>query len=167
MKFLVLTLSMGVLASSAFGREKAELTQVQALQAIAIFGGDPLGEHAEAMASRIVRFANESDDVEIIISENLYPWLVAKNKVEHNALLLSAIVAGNVRSQLETRVHRDDSYSAMLFLFRVYQELRAVNKEFRIAVIEEQLALHREGKLQEYIVKKLKADINRNEADVS
>lgn len=156
MKHLVVVPALFISVSSAFGSDQPGLTSEQALRAIAIFGGDPLGEHSQAMASGITRFARDSDEVEVVILESLYPWLGDDKEVTHSSLLLSAIIAGNVRSQLETRTVRNDPYCAMLFLFRVYQEIQATDRDFRVPTIEEQLRIHREGKLFHYIREKLK-----------
>lgn len=105
------------------------------------------------MSAAIATFADESDDVSISIDIGLYPWISSEPEEKYNQQLLTAILAGNIRSQLETDTNRDDSYSAMLFLFRTYKKIRKQDKDFRIAKIDEQISSHEKGKLHNYIQK--------------
>jgi hypothetical protein len=145
---------LAVLAASpsTLGQEEVKLTRTQVLKAIEIFGAEPLSDRGGAMASGIVTFADDSKDVVVRIGPDLYPWLVSEPSVKYKGELLTALIAGNVRSQLETGVVRSDAYSGMLFLFRIYSHLKANDKSFSITEIEEQIKVHGQGKLHAYIV---------------
>lgn len=128
-------------------------TKAQVLSAIWIFGDAPLSEEGQVAAKLIVNAASDRDDVEIVIDQRLYPWLMDTEPKEKRQALLASLIAGNMRSQLETGISKDDTYSGMLFLFRVYNSIKSTDQAFSIAAIEEQLAAHREGELHQYIAR--------------
>ena len=66
---------------------------------------------------------------------------------------LAAFTAGNVRSQLDSGVCRDDPYSGLIAVFRVYRHLKKANPELTIPEVETLLELHQQGKLMEHLAK--------------
>lgn len=102
----------------------------------------------------IVAFTAESDAVLVVIDMDVScTWLRADKEYEHGPLLLAAFTAGNVRSQLDSGVRRDDPYSGLLTVFRVYRHLKQANPELTIPEVETLLKLHRQGKLMEHLAK--------------
>ena len=102
----------------------------------------------------IVMFSVESDAVKVVIDTDVCcTWLRADKKYEHAGLLLVAFTAGNVRSQLDSGVCRDDPYSGLIAVFRVYRHLKQANPALTIPEVEKLLELHRQGKLTEHLAK--------------
>jgi len=115
--------------------------------ALAVFAESPLSKAGEAALATIVDFAEKTDKVEITVSEDVVPWLGGPNEVPHSELLLGAWIAGNVRSQLDSGVTRNDAYSGMLEVFAVYAALKAKEPKFSVPSIDGFLEQHRSGQL--------------------
>jgi len=102
----------------------------------------------------IVRFMEKNNAVQIIINPNgCYSWILDNKKYEHTVDLMIAFMAGNIRSQLDSGVYRNDPYSGLLAVFRVYRHLKKANPEWSIPEAENLLELHRQGKLMEHLAK--------------
>jgi hypothetical protein len=135
------------------------ITEKDVREAIATLMARPLTPAGEAAAKKIAVFAVKSKDVVVVLGEEM-PWL--KKKPKHGMLLMSAYIAGSVRSQLDTGVMRHDPYSALLSVFRLYRVLRKEDPKYRVPEIEALLKLHEEGKRMKHLLtlaeKKKKGD---------
>lgn len=157
MRLLSLTLLLASHATTGIAQENTEVSVDDVTLAIAAFGADPASERGKALASVIVTFAEESDAVEVKLDEAIHGWLAEELKGEFGQTLLTAIIAGSVRSQIETGVTGDDAYSGLLFLLRVYRQVQAKVPEYTVPEIDEQLAAHRRGTLHELIADRRRA----------
>ena len=103
------------------------------------------------MASVILRFAEESPDVEVEISPQALPWLNVKPSPEHSAILLTAYMAGTIRSQLERGVTKNDSLAGAEQVIETYQQLKKIEPGLRIAEVKTLIDVKHRGKLKEYL----------------
>ena len=111
---------------------------------------DPLGKNAKNYARAIMKFAIQTPKAAIVFGEEEMKW-IGKDK-KYSFLLFPAYIAGNTQSQLNSGVKRNDRYSGLLSLFRVYRTLKKHNKEFKTEAVEKLLKLHKEGKLVQYLL---------------
>ena len=81
-------------------------------------------------------------------------------------MLLGAFIAGNVLAQLDSGVKRNDSYSGMIQVFRVYRHLKAEEPAYNVPEIEDLLALHRRGELAPHLAK-LEAEEEKEARDAA
>ena len=126
-----------------------------ARRAITLFLDNPLSADAEAARELVERFAERNDTVLVITSADHTPWIDNEQdeQEEPAAVLLTAHIAGNVASQLDSGVRADDAYSGWIQVFRTYRFLKKRDKNLRVPAIEELLALHRNGQLMTYAIK--------------
>jgi hypothetical protein len=112
---------------------------------------DPLNRSAPGYSRLILRYAMEKPNAHIGVGDDELRWIGVGGKEEYVLLLLGGYLAGNIQSQLNSGVQRDDRYSGVLTLFQVYRSLQSKDKEFKINAIDNLLALHQEGRLIGYL----------------
>ena len=149
-------------ASSACAEEETELTLKQSkqlLEAISIFAEAPLSGDGQRMASIIAKYADGRQDGVVIVGLvmnldlGVHAWLVEKPEVKHKQTLRAAVIAGQLQYYLTAVSAKNPTREALLFLFEIYNKLKANDKEFSVPMIEEQIQAHKNGKLSEYILK--------------
>ena len=104
-------------------------------------------------AKVINRFAEESKDCLVSISPNVLPWVTRDPAYKYHGALLTAFIAGNVRSQLQSGKVEDDAYAGTLAVIQAYNKLRERDKDFTAPEIEKQIALEKTGELKAHIEK--------------
>jgi len=129
---LVAVLGFGVFASSAAEPVSKEFVR----QAITVFRAEPHSEKGRAAAALILRFAEESPDVEVVVSPKTLPWMGSDLSPEYGAKMLVAYAAGSIRSQLDRKVTKDDDKAGMAQVVETYLFLQKKDPELRIPVIE-------------------------------
>ena len=151
MKIFQLFVVVWVAASHCFSTYASDLTNDEVLNAISVFADDPVSERGKAKGAAVLRFAEESPDVLLTIDVSLIHWLVEEPEVKYVDTLLMAFVAGNVKSQIESGTIADDTRAGLLLLFDVYRKIQSIDQNFAVPLIEKQIGIHRDGKLDEYI----------------
>ena len=114
---------------------------------------DPLNKSARDWARLILLYTQQKSNVEVLFGSEELRWSGVEKGDPSSLLLLAAYAAGNIQSQLNSGVKRNDRYSGLLTLFRVYRALREKNAQFRIAAVEDLLARHKEAKLTPHLQK--------------
>jgi hypothetical protein len=117
------------------------------------FLNDPHHKSAGDWSRLIMLYAQQSSSTELLLGRDEMHWVALDPGERRSLLLLAAYAAGNIQSQLNSGVKRNDRYSGVLTLFRVYRSLQEQDGKFRIAAVENLLALHREDKLVEHLRK--------------
>jgi hypothetical protein len=151
----------GVIAST---NEVAKITKEEAVKAIVEFRKNPLTEEGRFAAGRIISFAEQSDDVSIHIAQPLVPWLHDGTDEKYRSLLLGAYIAGNVKSQLDHGIQRDDPHAGMLVVFEVYHQMKEADKKCRIPEIEEFMKLETEHQLEARLRRLLQDELKKPDA---
>jgi hypothetical protein len=123
------------------------------LEATEKFANDPLFRNGNAAMKTIVRFVDSNEDYRIVFDAKLHSWITAEPQSKYAEQLMLAFIAGNLRAQLETGVTTDDTYSGLVFMFRVYKNIKMLDKELTNNIIEKQIEAYRSGNLSEYIKK--------------
>ncbi|MBS0658617.1 MAG: hypothetical protein JSR82_10285 [Verrucomicrobia bacterium] len=130
------------------------ITEQMARRAIARFRADPTSQDGREAALEIMRFADKSPLVNVIISPKSVPWIGEKIEMKHNSLLLAAFVAGNVRSQMDSGNRKDDPVAGVRQALETYRKIREQVPDFRVASLEKFAELEATGKLTEYLAEK-------------
>lgn len=117
-----------------------------------VFLENPLADAAPRYARLLLAFAMQAKSVAVVMGDEEIKWVGIKTKDKHSLLLFAAYCAGNVQSQLNSGVKRNDRYAGLLYLFRVYRFLQEKDKDYKLDEIEDLLAFHREGNLLKYVV---------------
>jgi hypothetical protein len=112
-----------------------------------VFLNEPLNKSSRDWARLIMLYALETPNAAIVFGKEELHWAGLDKADERSLLLLAAYVSGNIQSQLNSGVKRNDRYSGVLTLFRVYRALRENDEQFKVDAAESLLALHQEGKL--------------------
>jgi hypothetical protein len=149
------------LATDASAQKKApkpvEISDQMVREMAASLLNDPRQRVAPECARLILLYTLQSPNVEIVLDENEFGWVDLGRDDEQSLLLLGSYLAGNIQSQLNSGVKRNDRYSGVLTLFRVYRSLqeqaKKKEKQFTITTVESLLALHQEGRLVGYLQK--------------
>jgi len=155
MKRLIITLAAAALLSGCQSAPQnddwtTQITSEIALKAIGIFEANPLGEDAEGALSIIVNYAKLSDEVYVLVEPRTTPWLTEDDKKhKHAHTLVGALIAGNMKPQLETGIRQDRPYDGALQVIDTYQQLRELGESERIPCIEVWLELSKAEELRE------------------
>lgn len=109
---------------------------------------DPLSEESRANGSEILRYAEESELVQISIDVAAMPWM-AVDDYPRAELLLLASIAGNMEKQFETGEFEDHPVNAMKRALEVYALLRKKKNTPELADMERYQAALTGGRLAE------------------
>ena len=125
-------------------------TEQEVRAAIDAIEKDPLAAAKTDHPKTVMTFAEESPDVMIILDREVIPtW--GNTTDPHAPLLNAAFVAGNVKSQLDSKKNKDDSYAGLQSLFKAYHAIQASEKDYKVDAIDKLEALDKEGKLKEKV----------------
>lgn len=122
-----------------------------ALRSIARFEQDPLGPESEALAFVISNFAGQSYYCEIIPFEQAMPWFDTELPFAYSGPLMSAYLAGNIRSQLESNRIGDDPYAGAVMMLEVYELIKEENPRFSVPELEELIVQRDRQALRQYL----------------
>jgi hypothetical protein len=114
----------------------------------------PLAEKTKPAYREILKFATQSDDVQVNISAVNCPWLnQKKGSTKWSSILLGAFIAGNIKPQIVSNIKGDNSYSGVLLALKTYQKIRKADKKYNIKELNRYAALAKKGKLQQELIK--------------
>ena len=147
---------VAVLTTSAVAQEKAKPvpSRNEVLRAVEVFVNSPLSAEGKAAAATIANFAEESEDITIVVSSKVVTWLESANPARFT--LFAAYVVGNVKSQLEHRSNADDPYAGLQQVLKTYAQLKSVDKNLRIPEVEKFVDLEAKKQLKQYVEDALK-----------
>ncbi|HTU22161.1 MAG TPA: hypothetical protein VMG10_29245 [Gemmataceae bacterium] len=117
------------------------------------FLNDPRHSSAPAWARLILLYMKQTSSAAVVLGSEELQWAGFGDDDRHLQVLLAAYAAGNIQSQLNSGVKRNDRYSGLLTLFHVYRTLREQDKKFQIAALDRLLEMHREDKLGAHLQK--------------
>ena len=122
----------------------------EAREAIAVLEKSVLSADAAEAAATITRFADESEEVLIVVGPETMPWVQdsAGPDAKTRELLTAAYVAGDVKAQLVKKRPDDDPYSGWLSVIKAYKEIRSKRPRVSIPEVEELMAKEKDGTLK-------------------
>ena len=130
---------------------KGTVSKEDARRAIAIFRRDPLNSQGEMTRPIILKFAEDSPDVEISLSDKRLSWVGNKSVPEETSqVLVVAYVAGDIQSQLDSGKTKDNPVAAAEQVIATYGQLKRANPDLRVREVEELVRLQKQGKLAEH-----------------
>ncbi len=133
--FLCLLFSFSLVCYSAISPQNSpthKITKREVLKAISFFENNPFDQDA---ARTIALFAEQSDEVMVVIDSKFFPWM-DRTEYENSHLLLAAFLAGNVKKQLSAGTKNSEPYDGIVQLIKTYLQLRKANKINKIHEIE-------------------------------
>ncbi|HTU94080.1 MAG TPA: hypothetical protein VMF69_28625 [Gemmataceae bacterium] len=135
-----------------------EITDKIFRQTSSLLLDDPLNKSAPDWSRLILLYALGKPNADFVLGPEELRWIGLEKDDRRSLLLLAAYSSGNIQSQLNSGVKRNDRYSGLLSLFRVYRALRDQTlhdqkKSFTLAAVDELLALHKEAKLLPHLQK--------------
>jgi hypothetical protein len=141
-----------LLAGTLFSPADETVTKAQALGAIAVFQKDPSGQAGFTAGATLLSFAKSSSAVHLSLSSSTVPWLKGQDESDADTrdILLSAYLAGNIRSQLKTGHARDDVYAGWEQVLVTYAQLLQINSAAKIAEVDELKKRETDGTLRGY-----------------
>ena len=95
----------------------------------------------------IVEFAESSEDVSIVFDPAVAVWMNGESEYAGAPLVLCAYIAGSLRAQHETHIWRDDPYSGLQQVVRVYARLKAKDAKLALPVLDALAKDYAQGKL--------------------
>lgn len=114
---------------------------------------DPLSRSARDWSRLILLYTLQTSEAVMVLGPDEMSWAAMDRNDPHSLLLLAAYAGGNIRAQLNSGVKRNDRYSGLLTLFRVYRALREKDAKFRIAEVDNLLKLHADNRLTAHLQK--------------
>lgn len=136
---------------SASKKAEGDVSKEDVRRAIAIFRRDPLNAQGEMTRPIILKFAEDSPDVEIALDDKHMPWFKSKSLPEETgAVLLVAFVAGDIESQLDSGKTKDDPVAATEQVIATYRQLQKADPKLKVREIEDLIDLQKHGKLAEH-----------------
>ena len=149
--FAVLLLACG--AADDKNSKGLKITDKVFRQTSSLLLDDPLNKSARDWSRLILLYTSQAPNATVALGLEELRWLGLGIDDSHSQLLLAAYAAGNIQSQLNSGVKRNDRYSGLLTLFRVYRALREQNKSYTIAAVDTLLGLHEQNKLMSHLQK--------------
>ena len=128
------------------------VTKTQVLTAIDTFQKDPASKEGFAAAATIINFTKTSSAVRVSVTQETAPWLTDKNASDADTrnILLTAYIAGNIKSQLKLGHPSDDVYAGWEQVLDTYAQLLHINSAAKIEEIEDLKKKDADGALQAY-----------------
>jgi hypothetical protein len=162
---MLTTITMSLVAISMFAQAIIQDPNTvpdkdQVLKAIDRFIATPApGEDAKL----INQFAEKSDECLVHVSQEVLPWTTHEPPYKYQRALLTAFIAGNIKSQLASGKVADDSYAGVLATIKVYERLRERDAEFKAPEIDEYIAKEKRGELKAWVEAKAKEAAGRHD----
>jgi hypothetical protein len=150
---LLLIVSRSVASADEKDRERPKISDKVFRQTSSLFLNDPLNRAASDWARLIMLYTLDRPNAAVELGRGELRWAGFDKADARTLLLLAAYTAGNIQSQLNSGVKRNDRYSGLLTLFRVYQALREQDDKFQVGAVDDLLGLHQEGKLVSHLQK--------------
>ena len=144
------TLVLVALISGTSGQAKSSdlpIDKETVRKAITIFRQTPGNQQGSMVRPIILRFAQESPEVQIVVPSLIIPWIESKARNEAKAALLTAYVAGDVQAQLDQRKMKDDPVAGTEQVITTYRQLQKTEPQLRIDEVEKLIGLQKQGKL--------------------
>lgn len=126
-------------------------TRAEVLKAIEVFVQTPTTPAGQSAAETISRFADESDDVTVVLGPAYVPWVEVDKPHKHAETLLAAYAAGNIKSQLDRKTDVNDSYAGLVQVLKTYKQLQAADKTLKIVEVEFFVDLDAKKQLKKYV----------------
>ncbi len=148
-----------VLHPAALGQKKGkeikrpEISDKDFRQIAALVINDPLNRAAADRSRLLILYALQTQSAQFTLGAQELSWMAIDKDPDRALLLLAGYLAGNIQSQLNSGVKRNDPYSGALTLFQIYRSLQQHDKKFAITAVDDLLALHQEDKLVDYLRK--------------
>jgi hypothetical protein len=114
---------------------------------------DPSNKSARDWSRLVLLYTMQTPNAAVVLGSEEMRWADMGKENPNSLLLLAAYAAGNIQAQLNSGVKRNDRYSGLLTLFRVYRTLQEKDEKFKIAEVDDMLALHQEDKLVAHLQK--------------
>lgn len=114
---------------------------------------DPLNRSSRDWSRIILLYALNAPSADLVLGREELRWAGVEDNDPRALLLLAAYASGNIQSQLNTGVKRNDRYCGLISLFRVYRALREQNGSFKIGAVDDLLTLHEEDILVRHLQK--------------
>ncbi len=161
---VALAATIALSSGSALSQEAPKLpSRAEVLKSIEDFVKSPVSTEGDAAASLIVKFAEKSDAVTVVVSPSVVPWIHNAKPPKFSLTLLSAYFAGNVGSQLRSGRKGNDSYAGVQQVMKTYAQLKEVDKTLDIPEIRRFLELEAKKELKKYLDEALEKDEKRGE----
>lgn len=140
------------------------------LSAIKEFRKDPESKNGAFAMAKIFSFTEESDYVNVIVSQDYCPWL-GDDTCDKAHIITTAYFAGNIKPQLERGINKNHSYEGIMQVLETYKKLKKKKAIQTIDTIEQLNELKRKGQLRKYVRQfekkdkdeKIKADTDSKE----
>jgi hypothetical protein len=139
--------------ASQKGGKGPKITDKSFRQISSTFMDEPLDKSNRDWARLIMLYALDAPNAALVLSGEELHWTGVDNNDPQALLLLAAYTAGNIQSQLNSGVKRNDRYSGLITLFRVYRALRDRDDKYKVAAVDELLTMHEEDRLVRHLQK--------------
>ncbi len=121
-------------------------------KAIRAFQVDPTRMDSTGQRLAIMRFAQESTEVRVVIDPKPVPWFEDKKLSDNiRTNLLTSYIAGNVLAQLDKGKAENDSVAGDVQVIATYRQLQKAEPGLDIPEVEKLAELQKQGKLAEYL----------------
>ena len=127
------------------------------LDDISVMFEEPFAESSPEIHARLIKFAEDSDQVSVIVYSEFCPIFQFGNVDErHSQVLLAHYIAGSVKFDLEHPEEAVDRYadipSAVKATLEVYRKIRVRDKELSVEFFDKLDAKDQEGMFDTYIL---------------
>lgn len=146
MKFIFVTMlfvlftgcaTKAVEPETVISEESQDPEIVRVLEAVEKIRNTPFGEDMTSVFRLVLRFATESTDVQVEISEENCPWVGQTEEGDRIAgILLIAYIAGSVEWQLMEGISDPDYEAGKAMVRHVYEKAKELNPGYEIESLE-------------------------------
>jgi len=149
MRILTLIIACFLIGCSALTKEQSvvSIRPEIVLGAVEQFRSNPVAEDAMEHLSVVASFANNSDDVYVLIDKSFFPDEFFNLKGIPKQRLLGAYVAGNIESQLISEDKENRPLSGVQLMLQTYKAMRNIDVLDELSGFEEFITQDQQGKL--------------------
>ena len=118
-----------------------------ALKAISAFRADPTGEYALGYLSVVLNFAEQNENVLVVIDTSIFPEDFEDLQGKQKGTLLGAYIAGNVEKQLQFGVRLDSPLEGVQLMLTSYREMQIAGHLEKLPSFEKWILLNEQKQL--------------------
>jgi hypothetical protein len=124
MRAIVLLLIVVLVKPALAGEDwTKKITPEITLKAIQLYRHDPTTEDAMSALSIVTNFAEQSDQVTVLLQEKYFPFKLGSIASESESRFIGAFVAGNIERQLLNKINQNSPLEGIFLVLHTYKKL--------------------------------------------
>jgi len=149
MRAIVLLLIIVLVKPALAGEDwTKKITPEIALKAIQLYRHDPTTEDAMSALSIAANFADQSDQVSVLLQDEYFPFKLGSIASELESRFVGAFIAGNIEHQLLNQINQNSPLEGVSLVLHTYKKLHEKGISPKMEDFEKWLLWQEKGDLE-------------------